>query len=154
MLFIVLGLWVPFSSVTPDDREVFVVVVNRDAPVSDLSFLEVRRLFKMERRFWKTGKRVDILLPGSRTRARNFLLEKICGMDESEYKQLILLKLYQGEIDLAPKTIGSDREILLYVSEVDVLAGLVPAEVAKDAPVKVLRVDGKLPGEGGYPLVE
>src|SRR5262245_40080088 len=130
----------------------FAVVVSPDVPASDLTLEEVRRLFLLKKSFWKPGAPVTILLPGSGSSTRTFLLKTICRTDEPGLKRLILEKLYRAEIDLAPKVVGSGKETISFVASSRGVAGIVPVEDSAGADVKVLRINGKLPGESGYPL--
>lgn len=149
---IVLGGSVPVA--LPAAERSFVVVVSPDVPVSGLTVEEVRRIFLLQRNFWKPGEPATILLPEGGSSTRSFLMQKICRTDDQGLKRLILEKLYRAEIDLAPKVVRSAKETVSFVASSRGVIGLVPMEDSGGGVVKVLRIDGKLPGEEGYPLQE
>jgi hypothetical protein len=132
----------------------FAVVVSPDVELTSCSSAELRHLFGLERQFWKAGRPVVVLLPEAGSHTHAFLLRRVYRTDEDGLKRLMLEKLYRGEIDLAPKVVGSDREALSFVASSRGLIALVPASLVDGADVRVLRIDGKLPGASGYPLTE
>ena len=132
----------------------FAVVVSVDVAATGLTSGEVRRLFALDRHFWKAGQAVVVLLPAAGTSTRDFLLHRVYRTDEGGLKRMILEKLYQGEIDLAPKTVSSDREALTFVTSSRGAIALIPVALTEGARVRILSVDGKLPGIAGYPMVE
>jgi hypothetical protein len=138
----------------PAGPQAYAIVASPGVPVSALSLEEVRRIFLMRKRFWKPGDVVTILLPPAKSQTRAFMLSRIYQLDEPGLRRMILEKIYRAEIDLAPKVVGSDSETVDFVAGSRGLVGLVPAEAAAGSPARVLRVDGKLPGDEGYPLVE
>ena len=130
----------------------FALVASPEVPVTGVSLDEVTRLFSFHKKFWKPGEPASVLLPASGLEARTFLLKKIYNLSEAELRQMILKKLYQGEIDLPPKVASSDRDALSFVASARGLVTIVPADSVRGTSVKVLRVDGKLPSEPGYVL--
>ena len=140
------------SPAVPAEPGRFALVVSPEVPVTEVSFDEVTRLFSFHKKFWKPGEPASVLLPASGLEARSFLLRKIYNLSEPELRQMILKKLYQGEIDLPPKVAASDREALTFVASARGLVTLVPADSVRGTSVKVLRVDGKLPNDAGYAL--
>ena len=131
----------------------FAVVASMDVPVSDLTFRELRQLFLFRKRFWKAAQPVTILLSESALESPSYLLEEIYRVKNvRSLRRLILEKLYQEEIDLAPKSVGSCDLALSFVASGRGLLSLVRADKVKDAEVKVLSIDGKLPGDEGYRL--
>jgi hypothetical protein len=72
-------------------------------------------------------------------------------MDEGALKKFWLQKMFKGEIASFPKTLSSAGSVKQFVGKVPNAISFLDSSLA-DAGVKVLRVDGKLPGEPGYPL--
>ena len=130
----------------------FAVVVNATVPVDDLTLDEVRRIFTLGRRFWQAGRPVLVLLPGEGLPGRRVLLDQVCHLSDAQHRRLILERLYQGEIDAPPKFAGTERETVAFVGATPGMIGIVTAGGPLDAEVKVLRIDGKKPGDPGYPL--
>jgi hypothetical protein len=140
------------SPALPAEPGRFALVASPEVPVSEVSFDEVTRLFSFHKKFWKPGEPASVLLPASGLEARKFLLKKVYKLSEPELRQMILKKLYQGEIDLPPKVASTDREALSFVASARGLVTIVPADSVRGTNVKVLRVDGKLPSDAGYIL--
>jgi hypothetical protein len=72
-------------------------------------------------------------------------------MNDLELKQFWLGKLYRGEIASFPRVVDSDVAVKRLVARAPGALGFVDA-AALDGSVKVLHIDGKLPGEPGYLL--
>lgn len=130
----------------------YAVIVSPDVPVRTLSVADCRRVFLFERTMWKRGLHVTVLLPERGLPARSFLLRRIYRMDDSELRRMILERVFQGRIDFAPKAARSDHEAVRFVALAHGLIALVPADTPGLHEVQVVRVEGKLPGDPGYPL--
>ena len=132
----------------------FAVIASTGVPVDDLTSEELRRVFLFKRGVWRPGQPVNVMLPDSGRPARAFLLRHIYRMTDQELRRFILERIFQAEIDFAPKVVGSDLEALAFVKAGRSLITVVDASTPRLAEVKVLRIDGKLPRQPGYPLVD
>jgi hypothetical protein len=130
----------------------FAVIAHADVPVDGVSISELHRLFGLDQRHWKNGAPVGVLLPGSGAPARDILLGSILHMSELQLRQMILGKIYRGEISFPPRVPASDRETVDFVAAAKGMIALVPASFALDERVRTLRVDGKLPDDPDYSL--
>jgi hypothetical protein len=72
-------------------------------------------------------------------------------MKAEDLKPFWLGKIYRGELTAAPRVLASDAGVKQAVAGDPRAIGYVDS-VLLDPSVKALRVDGKLPGEPGYPL--
>jgi ABC-type phosphate transport system substrate-binding protein len=126
------------------------VVVNDRNPVTKMSRAELRRIFAGEKRAWSAGLPIKILVRAPGTQERVALL-KLLGMTEGEYRQYWTLQVFRGEAQTEPSTLPSNgmqkEALIIYPGAV----ALVSFQDVK-AGMKVLRVDGLMPGEAGYPL--
>jgi len=142
-------------SLLAEEQEQYVVIASPDVAVSFLSRDELRRIFHFTKRFWKAGQPVTLLFSERSLEPGSFLLDEIYHLEYPQLRRLILTKLYQGEIDLAPKVVASERAILQFVASGHGLVALVERSWLDDGAaetVNVLSIDGKLPGSDGYPL--
>ena len=130
----------------------FAVIVGANARVSEVSMDVLKRVFALDTRHWEGGDPVAVLLPGSAQPAREVLLQRILHVDEPQLRQLILGKIYRGEITFPPRVPNSDRQAIEFVASAHNLVAIVPAEIVSGAQVRVLTIDGKRPGDEGYPL--
>ena len=126
------------------------VVVSPKNPLSNLSLGELRKIFSGEKRSWPDGTRVKLFARAPGTLERKALL-KLLGKSETEYKQYWSAKVYQGEADSEPMvlpSVGMQKEALT------AYPGSVALFDATDVKpeMKVLKIDGKLPGDADYPL--
>jgi len=137
------------------EPERFVVVVSADVPVQDVSMDELRSIFMFRKRHWAPGQPVTIVFGDHSLGSGSVLLEKIYGMDYSSLRRMILEKLYQGELDMAPKVVATDQAVIAYVAGGRGLLGWVPASALpaeSEGSFRVLTVDGRACGDPGYPL--
>ena len=129
------------------------VIVHPQVPVDDLSLAELRRIFLGERRSWSPELAVTLLMPPSGSAERRVLLEKIYERrSEVQYQQYWINKLFDDGPSSGPKSTDSPQMSASLARVIPGAVALVPAgKIPRD--VKVLRIDGKLPGESGYPLM-
>ena len=127
------------------------VVVHPETPVADLSLPELRRIFRGEQRHWPDGSRIVLLIRSPRPDERTAVLGRIYQMDETELRQFWLGRAFRDASLTGLKTVGDvDTARRLVTSLPGTIAFLPAAEVG--AELRILRIDGKLPGEDGYPL--
>ena len=132
----------------------FAVIASSGVPVDDLTFDELRRVFLFRRSVWRPNQPVNVILPDSGLPARGFLLRHIYRMSDQDLRRFILERIFQAEIDFAPKAVGSDAEAMAFARAGRSIVAVVSAGATLLPDVKVLRIDGKLPREAGYPLVD
>jgi hypothetical protein len=129
------------------------VIVNEDVSVEELSLTELRRIFRGERLFWAGDMTITLLAPPRGSRERKVLLGKVYERrSEAEYKRFWINKLFDKEGQTAPKMTGSPKMSADLVRDIPGAIALVPADRIPRG-VKVLRIDGRSPGEPGYPLL-
>lgn len=127
------------------------VVVNAETPVTDLSLAEVRNVFLGERQYWNSKLPVVLLIRAPVARERDVVLRVIYQMTEAQFKQYWIAKIFRAEVASPPKIVySSDMEYEL-VSAIPGAIAFVDARNVR-LGVKVLRVDGHLPGDRDYPL--
>jgi hypothetical protein len=127
------------------------VVVNSTVPVGDMSFTELRRVFLGERQFWSSSLRISVLLHAPAARERDVLLKTVYEMSEAQLRQHWIGKVFRAEAPSAPQMFFSDEEI---VQALATIPGSIAAVDATHIPrgLRVLKIDGHLPGEAGYRL--
>ena len=127
------------------------VVVRPDTPVDDLSFIEIRKLLMGDRQFWTSNLRVTLLIRAPAARERDVVLKRIYAMSESQFRQYWISKVFRAEATSGPKIVYTNE---MATELVTALPGSVAFVDAGQVPkgLKVLKIDGKLPGQKGYPL--
>jgi ABC-type phosphate transport system substrate-binding protein len=127
------------------------VVVHPETPVSDLSLSEVRQVLLGERQYWNSKMPVVLLIRAPVARERDVVLKVIYQMSEAQFKQYWVAKIFRAEAASPPKIVYSNDMQYDLVTAIPGAIAFVDAKAVR-AGVKVLRVDGHLPGEKDYPL--
>jgi hypothetical protein len=127
------------------------VVVHPDVTVDDLSLAEVRRLFLGDRRFWSSDLPVTLLIRAPVARERNVVLKIIYQMSEAQFRQYWIAKVFRAEVAGGPKIVYSNE---MATELVGTIPGSITFVDAAQIPhgLKILKVNGHLPGEKEYPL--
>jgi hypothetical protein len=143
-------LWLPAVRGQSSGSDV-AVVVRPDLPVDNLSFAEVRELLLGDRQFWSPGLRVSLLMRAPVAREREVILKTVYRMSESEFRRYWIEKVFRAEAQSGPKIVYSNESATELVASIPGAVAFVDAaQVPKG--LKVLRIDGRLPGEKGYVL--
>lgn len=128
------------------------VIANEQVPVTNLSLTELRRIFRGERLHWSKGLTITLLMPPRDSQERKVLLEKIYEKrSDVQYKHHWINKLFSDDSQVAPKITGSSEMSASLARSIPGAIALVRINRIPEG-VKVLRIDGKRPGESGYPL--
>ena len=134
----------------PSNEEV-AVVVHPGVTEDNLSLAQVRRILLGDRQFWSSDLRVTLLIPAPQAPEREVLLKTIYHMSEAQFRHYWIAKVFRGEVPVGPKIIFSNRMAMELVGRIPGSIGFMDAsQVPKE--LKVLTIDGHLPGEEGYRL--
>jgi hypothetical protein len=127
------------------------VVVNASNPVNDLSLSELRNMLTGDRRFWKGNVRVKLILREPGTRERDAVLDLLLKVDNKAFAAQWRAKMFRGEASDEPLSVPSASQVEQYLLEnpggITFMAAKTPVP-----QLKVLRLEGRLPGEHGYAL--
>lgn len=127
------------------------VIVNPQNPADSITSTDLRKVFSGEKRSWNSNIPVFLIVRAPQAKERDVLLAHVLKMSESEYKQYWVKKVYSGEVPREPLSLFSNGMQLEAVrSEKGGIALVNLADVRQG--VKVLKIDGRLPGTAGYPL--
>ena len=132
---------------TPSD---VAVVVNRGVPIDNLTIAELRRIVLGDREFWPGGVRITLLMRAPVAHERDVVLG-VYRMSEAQFRQHWIAKVFRAETAVGPKLVYSARDAVERVNQSPgALAFLDTPSVSGD--LKVVKINGRLPGEPGYPL--
>jgi ABC-type phosphate transport system substrate-binding protein len=126
------------------------VIVHPSNPVGQLSRRELSRIFRLRQQRWPDGKRIYLIMLEEGSREKRLVLERVYRMSGDQLKRFWLSKIYRGELTSFPQTVGSSESVRRFVGRVPNAIGYVDAKHTDG--VKVLRIDGKPPGDPGYTL--
>ena len=153
LLVVALLLLLPFHKFTfaQLSRSDVAVVANADTPVTDLTLAEVRKVFLGDRQYWNAKIPVVLLIRAPVARERDVVLRVIYQMSEEQFKQYWVAKIFRAEATAPPKIVYSNDMQYELLTAIPGSIALIDARNVHPG-VKVLRVDGMLPGEKAYPL--
>lgn len=152
LMAIVILLASHFSYSVHADTDVAVaIVVHPNASVSELSMAQLRRIFLAEKQFWQDNSRVTILVRAPGAVERALVLDRIYQMNEDQFRQYWIAKMFRAEVPSGPKIVFSSNMAMELVTVIKGSITFVNAvELTPDA--KVVRIDGLMPSDEGYPL--
>ena len=127
------------------------IIVNPNNPVDELSFKDLRALFELQQQFWKNGNRVSLVTQKAGLPEKQLILRLVYRRTEEALNRYWMNLMFKAEISAIPKARDSNDEVKQVISRLANGIGFIDA-AAVDASVKVLRIDGRLPGEAGYEL--
>jgi ABC-type phosphate transport system substrate-binding protein len=149
-ILLLLGCLVSSAASQPPQADDAAVVVSPRNNVSNLGFSDVRRIFAGEKSSWSGGRPIKILVRGTGSLERNAML-RLLGFSETEFKQHWSAQIYRGEAKEEPILLPSNGMQKEALGVYDDAIALLDAKDTKGG-MKVIKVDGHLPGEEGYPL--
>lgn len=127
------------------------VVVRPELPIDNLSFAEMRQLLMGERQFWSPGLRVTLLMRAPVAHERELILKTVYRMSEAEFRRYWIEKVFRAEAPTSPRIVYSNESASELVAAIPGAVAFVDAaQVPKG--LKILRINGLLPGDRGYPL--
>ncbi|HZW60028.1 MAG TPA: hypothetical protein VFE85_07025 [Woeseiaceae bacterium] len=127
------------------------IVVHRDTAVDNLSLEELRSIFLANQQFWDNRMRITLLVRAPQSDERDFVLNRIYQMTEAQFRQYWIAKMFRAEVPRGPKIVFSTDMTLELVLAIPGSISFIRADAVTD-DVKVVRIDGRLPSEAGYPL--
>lgn len=127
------------------------VVVNPQTPIENMGLAEVRQVFRGDKQFWSGNLPVVLLIRAPVARERDVVLKVIFQMSETQFKQYWVAKIFRAEAASAPKIVYSNQ---MQAQLVTAVPGAIAFMEANEIPqgVRVVKVNGLLPGQSGYPL--
>lgn len=136
----------------PPPESAPVAIVSRpDLPVDNLSFAELRRVMLGDRQYWTSNLKVTLVVRAPGAREREVVLKTIYQMSEAQFRQYWIAKVFRAEAASAPRIVYSNELATEVVAE---LPGAIAFIDATQVPkgLKVLKINGLLPGQPAYPL--
>jgi ABC-type phosphate transport system substrate-binding protein len=144
-------LMTPHAFAQADSAGDLAIITHPDTPVDQLSFADVRQVLKGERQYWTKDLPVVLFVRAPTSAERSAVLDIIYQMSEPQFKQYWIAKQFRAETATAPKNLKSNEVTQQFVAATAGAIGFLAARDVKPG-VKVLKIDGRLPGEKGYRL--
>lgn len=127
------------------------ILVNPATKVDNLSLAELREIMLGNRQFWPDKQPVVLLVRAPVAPERTAVLHIIYQMSEAEFRQYWIAKIFRDEAATAPKIVYNASMANELVVAIPGAITFLEASEVQPGP-KVLTIDGKRPGEKGYPL--
>lgn len=130
------------------------LIVHKSNPMSDISSAELRRVFLGDETRWSNNDRITILLLPPGSEERQMFLRNVLRMSDDDFVRHWISRVFQGEASAGPKTASSSASMARLVAGLPAAVGVIGAAdiPTGDNGLKVLRIDGKSPGDDGYRL--
>lgn len=129
------------------------VVAHSDVPIDEISFTELKKVLRGDREFWSSGNPVTLIVRAPVAAERTLLLKTVYEMSENQFRQYWISKVFRAEAASEPRIVLSSDETAELLTVITGAVGLMRADEVPQG-LKILRVDGKNPGDPGYPLAE
>jgi ABC-type phosphate transport system substrate-binding protein len=153
-MLIVVMMIVPAERVLAQETEAssaIAIVVHKNTEVDNLSLRELRNIFLANQQFWPDRTRIILLVRATKSEERDYVLDTIYQMDEAQFRQYWIAKMFRAEVPRGPKIVFSNDMMLDLVVAIPGSISFINADEITD-DVRVVRVDGLLPSDAGYPL--
>jgi len=134
-----------------EEKVPLAVIVQKSSPVSELTLSELRAIFTADQQSWSHGGKVALFVLPPDTPERVSFDKIVLGMSADEAGRYWIDRRIRGNGD-GPRAVPSVLMLNRVVAQTPGAVSYVRASQATDL-VKVVRIDGKQPGDPGYPLV-
>jgi hypothetical protein len=151
LAFAALVVLAPASASTQAPAGPIAVIAHPSCPVDSLSLAELRWLFLKVRTRWTSSKDVLVINWKAGHPIRVAFDRKVLGMSPHQVAEYWIDRRIRG-LGRPPISIKSRRHIVKIIARFGGAIGYVPLKAVTGA-VKVLKINGRLPSDKGYPLV-
>jgi hypothetical protein len=127
------------------------IAVHPDVQIDNLTLSDLRHIVLGDREFWPGSIRVTLLIRSPVEHEGEVVLKTVCQMSEAQFRQHWIAKVFRADTAVAPKIVYSADMAESLVSQTPGALTFVNVPNG-NRNLKLVRIDGKLPGEPGYPL--
>ena len=127
------------------------IVVNRNNPIENISLTELRAMFYGEKKWWSQKHRVTLAAMKRSTPEWKAVQRVVYKANQHELEHYYLYQSFKGEGVNLPVPMQAPSDVKKFVSKTPGALGYVRASDVDDT-VKVVRINGLLPDDDGYPL--
>ena len=140
------------NNAPPAREDQLAVVVHKSNPVENLSLDDLHNLCLAEKKHWDNGRKITVVLRELGEPERQAVMSIVFRMKENEFTRYFIQREFTGNVGTTPKQLATSAGVRRFVFNVPGALGFIrPFEL--DESVKLVRVNGRAPGEAGYPLV-
>jgi len=130
------------------------VVVNKANSLDSVSVAQLRKLILGDMRTWPDHKQVAMISRFPSSKVFQCMLSSVVHLSAGDYQRYVINAEFRGDDPMTIQLANSDATAGRAVSDTVGSFAIVETNslAAMGAAVKVLHVDGKAPGQPGYPL--
>jgi ABC-type phosphate transport system substrate-binding protein len=152
---IIIKTWAAIAAVIMLAPAVFAedlaIVVNKACNMDNISSADLAKVFKAEKLKNGDGVKYVLATQAAESAEKKCVLENIYKMSDSDYEKFFLQAVFAGSVAAPPKVVAGSSAVKAFISSAPGAICYMKASDA-DSSVKVLKVDGKAPGDADYPL--
>lgn len=134
---------------TPSEE--LAIVVNKKNPTDNAMVWQLRQIFSGEKRCWSRKREVKFVTMPRGAVERQTMLRVVYRMNDRDLDKYFFFGVYRGGFPTIPTTVSTPEKVRTLVANTPGAIGYLRASDV-DASLKVVRVNGLLPGDDGYPL--
>ena len=127
------------------------IIVDRNNPTSNVTLRQLREILFADRQWWSCNRRITLATMPRGSVERQTISRTIYKMDDVSLDRYFFFEVYRGLLPTSPTILDTPADVKRFVSGTPGAVGYMRASDVDDS-VKVLRIDGLLPGDDGYPL--
>ena len=139
------------SALAQDKNGDLAIIVAKTSTLDSLSSEELHRVFLEEKAKDPDGHRFVIIMRESGSPENTAALASIYKFDAGEYDTYFLRAVFAGRATGKPQQLNGSSAVRQFVAATPGAIGYVRASEVDDS-LKVVKVDGKSPGDAGYSL--
>ena len=151
-----LALTVPPSGSADDStaRKTLAVVVHKSCTLDRISAADLRNVLTGELRAWPDSRPIIVIQQPDENATQQRMLQALLRTTPAGYNRQLLQVQFQGRPMPVIRVLNSDINAIAFVWNVPGAISIVNADsaAAGASHVKIIKIDGKLPGEAGYLL--
>ena len=138
-----LGVFVYFISVNLVWAGEIVALINKDTGVTEMSYRELKKIFKGEKKFWDNGKNIVFFIPPPGSAAKEALVTKVFRVrSRAEVSKFYLTAIFRQIFSVPPTSYKDLQDAVFRISRVDGGITLVDSDGLKPSDsVKIIHLD-------------
>ncbi len=146
-----------FGTVVRAAEDDVAVIVNKSNPAASLGMAELRKILLGPRPKWSSGINIIVLMTQPGQSERSATIKIVCGMSETDFMLHFVRtwRQHDGSSNAAsgdaPRVFDSGGQLRASVASTPGAIGFIKASQV-DSSVRVIAIDGNLPGQTDYKL--
>ncbi len=134
-----------------DKSNAVAIVANPNSPLENVSLAELAKYIKLQKSKAPDGSKITVVYQEAGRPERQAVLDRVLQMSDADLGRYFLQATFTGAISAAPKALPDGESVARFIAATPGSMGYMRASEVGDA-VKTIKVDGKSPGDEGYPI--